>query len=126
MGLTSWKNSPVGKIMKYDISIAKNYLNQEEIKKLERLTVLFLNYAEEMAEEHNLMTMQMWIDVTNKLLVFRNKKILDNSGRILHSRAIEKANDEYEKFRVKQDREYISSMDKMYKKYLEEIKNKIN
>lgn len=124
MGLTNWKNSPDGKIMKYDVSIAKNYLNQDEIKKLERLTILFLDYAEEMAEEHNLMTMQKWIDVTDKLLVFRDKKILNNSGNISHEKAIEKANEEYEKFRIKQDREYISSMDKMYKKYLEESKNK--
>ena len=122
MGLTNWKNSPDGKIMKYDISVAKNYLNQEEIKKLERLTILYLDYAEEMAEEHNLMTMQKRIDVTDKLLVFRDKKVLDNSGTISHKKTIEKANDEYEKFRIKQDREYISSMDMMYNKYLKENK----
>jgi len=124
IGLTNWKNSPDGKIMKYDVGVAKNYLNKDEIKKLERLTILFLDYAEEMAEEHNLMTMQKWIDVTDKLLVFRNKEVLNNSGSISHKEAIEKANNEYEKFRVKQDREYVSSMDKMYKRYLEESKNK--
>ena len=88
MGLTNWKNSPDGKIMKYDVGVAKNYLNQEEIKKLERLTILFLDYAEEMAEEHNLMTMQKWIDVTDKLLIFRDKNILDNSGTISNKKAI--------------------------------------
>lgn len=122
MGLTSWKNSPDGKIMKYDISIAKNYLNESEIKKLERLTILFLDYAEEMAEEHQLMTMKKWIEVTDKLLEFRDKKILKDSGRVSHQKAIEKANEEYEKFRIKQDKEYISSMDKLYKRYLEENK----
>ena len=66
MGLTSWKNSPNGKIMKYDISIAKNYLNESEIKKLESLTILFLDYAEDMANEQQLMTMQKWIDVTDR------------------------------------------------------------
>ena len=123
MGLTNWKNSPDGKIMKYDIGITKNYLVEEEIKKLERLTISFLDYAEDMAIEHNLMTMQKWIEVTDKLLEFRDKKVLKTSGNISHKQAIEKANDEYEKFRVKQDHEYISSMDEMYKKYLEEAKN---
>jgi len=120
MGLTTWKNSPDGKVMKRDISIAKNYLNEEEIKKLERLTISFLDYAEDMAEEHKLMTMQKWIDVTDKLLVFREKKVLKDSGKISHKDAIKKANDEYEKFRKKQDEEYISSMDELYKRYLNE------
>lgn len=66
MGLTNWKNSPDGKIMKYDISIAKNYLNEEEIKKLESLTTLFLDYAEDMVNEQILMTMQKWINVPSK------------------------------------------------------------
>lgn len=120
MGLTNWKNSPDGKIMKYDVGIAKNYLKEEEIKKLERLTISFLDYAEDMAMEHNLMTMKKWIEVTDKLLEFRDKKVLRDNGRISHKQAILKANDEYEKFRVNQDREYISSMDEMYKRYLEE------
>ena len=123
MGLTSWKNSPDGKIMKYDISIAKNYLNESEIKKLESLTILFLDYAEDMANEQQLMTMQKWIDVTDDLLKFRKKNLLTHSGTISHKQAIEKANSEYEKFRVKQDQMYISSMDELYKKYLEENKN---
>lgn len=122
MGLTSWKNSPNGKVMKYDISIAKNYLNKEEIKKLESLTLLFLDYAEDMAMEQNLMTMQKWIDATDDLLKFRKKDLLKHFGKVTHKEAIQKANEEYEKFRIKQDREYISSMDEMYKKYLEENK----
>ena len=73
-----------------------------------------------MAVEQNVMTMQKWIDITDKLISFRDKKILKNSGKISHNQAIEKAEDEYEKFRIKQDREYISSMDEMYKRYLEE------
>ena len=120
MGLTAWKNSPDGKILKYDISIAKNYLNKDEIKKLERLTLSFLDYAEEMAEEQNLMTMKNWIDVTDDLLKFRKKNILDKAGNISHKQAIDKANREYELFRIKQDKEYLSSMDEMYQKYLEE------
>ena len=122
MGLTNWKNSPNGKIMKYDINIAKNYLNEQEIKKLESLTTLFLDYAEDMANEHNLMTMRKWIDATDDLLKFRKKKILSNSGNISHKQALDKANEEYEKFRIKQDKNYVSSMDELYVKYLEENK----
>ena len=117
MGLTSWKNSPNGKIMKYDINIAKNYLNEDE---LNNLTTLFLDYAEDMAEEHQIMTMKDWIKETDELIKFRKKNVLSDSGRISHEKAIEKAENEYEKFRVKQDKEYISSMDEMYKRYLEE------
>lgn len=102
-----------------DVGIAKNYLNEGELKKLNNLTNLFLDYAEDMAEEQNLMTMQNWIDITDKLLKFREKKILTDSGKISHKQAVEKAESEYEKFRIKQDKNYISSMDKMYKRYLE-------
>ena len=119
MGLTNWKNSPDGLIYKYDVSVAKNYLNKNELKKLNNLTNLFLDYAEDMAEEEKIMTMQNWIDITDKLLKFREKKVLTNSGNISHKQAVEKAESEYEKFRIKQDQEYISSMDEMYKKYLE-------
>ena len=122
MGLTNWKNSPDGLIYKYDVSIAKNYLNEEELKKLNNLTNLFLDYAEDMAEEQKVMTMQNWIDTTDRLLEFRDKKILTHSGSVSHKQAVEKAESEYEKFRIKQDQEYISSMDEMYKKYLEENK----
>lgn len=120
LGLTNWKNSPNGKIMKYDISVAKNYLNEVELKKLERLTISFLDYAEDMAEEQQIMTMQKWIDTTNDLLNFRKKKILNDSGSVSHKQAIDKANKEYEKYRIKQDLEYVSSMDEMYERYLEE------
>ena len=120
MGLTNWKNSSDGLIYKYDVGIAKNYLNEQELKKLNNLTTLFLDYAEDMAEEQNIMTMQKWIDITDKLISFRDKKVLKDSGEVSHKQAIEKAENEYEKFRIKQDREYISSMDEMYKKYLEE------
>ena len=119
MGLTNWKHSPDGKIYKYDISIAKNYLKEDEMKGLERLTISFLDYAEDMAYEHKVMTMHDWIVATDDLMKFRKKKILDNAGAISHKQAIEKANTEYEKFRIKQDQEYVSTMDEMYKKYLE-------
>lgn len=122
MGLTTWKEAPDGMIYKYDISVAKNYLNENELKKLNNLTTLFLDYAETMAEEEQVMTMKDWINETDNLLKFRKKEILKHSGRVSHKQAIEKANNEYEKYRVKQDEQYISSMDEMYKKYLEENK----
>ena len=104
MGLTSWKNSPNGKIMKYDISIAKNYLAETE------------------AKEQKVMVMKDWIEVADDLLKYRKKKVLTSPGKISHNQALQKALNEYEKFRIKQDKEYISSMDEMYKRYLEESK----
>ena len=122
MGLTNWKNSPDGLIYKYDVTIAKNYLNEEELKKLNDLTNFFIVFAEDEAKERHVMTMKDWIDATDDLLKFRRKKILDNSGSISHKEAIEKAENEYEKFKVKQDIQYISSMDEMYQRYLNENK----
>ena len=120
MGLTSWKNSPDGLIYKYDISIAKNYLQKEELEKLNDLTNLFLDVAETEAKEQKTMTMNNWIEVADDLLKYRKKNILKDAGKISHKQAVEKANSEYEKYRVKQDNEYISSMDKMINKYLKE------
>ena len=124
MGLTNWKKSPDGLIYKYDVSVAKNYLTEEELTKLNNLTNIFLIFAEDEAKERHVMTMKDWIQATDDLLKFRRKKVLDNSGNISHKEAIEKAENEYEKYRIKQDKEYISSMDMLYNKYLkEEIKN---
>lgn len=122
MGLTTWKEAPDGMIYKYDVSVAKNYLNESELKKLNNLTNLFLDYAESMAEDGQVMKMKDWITETDNLLKFRKKEILKNFGRISHKQAIDKAYDEYQKYRVKQDEQYISSMDQFYKKYLEENK----
>ncbi len=122
MGLTSWKNSPDGLIYKYDIGIAKNYLQKEELEKLNDLTNLFLDVAETEAKEQKTMTMSKWIEVADDLLKYRKKNILKDAGKISHKQAIEKANEEYEKFRIKQDKEYISSMDQMLDKYLKENK----
>ena len=120
MGLTNWKNSPDGLIYKYDVSVAKNYLNEEELTKLNDLTNIFLVFAEDEAKERHVMTMQDWINATDDLLKFRRKKVLNNSGNISHKEAIEKAEIEYEKYRVIQDQKYVSTMDEFYNKYLEE------
>lgn len=76
-------------IYKYDVSIAKNYLNEEELKKLNNLTNFFLDYAESMAEEDQVMTMKDWINETDNLLKFRKKEILKDSGKVSHKQAIE-------------------------------------
>ena len=120
MGLTTWKEAPDGMIYKYDVNVAKNYLNENELKKLNNLTNLFLDYAETMAEESQIMTMKDWINETDSLLKFRKKEVLSVPGKVSHKQAIEKANKEYEKYRIKQDKQYISSMDEMYTKYLKE------
>ena len=126
MGLTNWKNGPDGLIYKYDVTTAKNYLNEEELNKLNDLTNMFLVFAEDEVKERHIMTMQDWINATNGLLKFRRKNILDNSGIISHKKAVEKAESEYEKYRLIQDQKYISSMDEFYNKYLKEYKKDIN
>ena len=103
MGLTNWKNSPDGLIYKYDVGIAKNYLNQEELNKLNDLTNIFLVFAEDEANERHVMTMKDWIDATDDLLKFRRKEVLHNSESISHKQALEKSESEYEKYRVIQD-----------------------
>jgi len=120
MGLTSWKKSPDGLIYKYDISIAKNYLLKEELEKLNDLTNLFLDVEETEEKEQKTITMNGWIQIADDLLKYRKKNILKDAGKISHKQALEKANKEYEKFRIKQDIEYISSMDRMLDKYLNE------
>ena len=123
MGLTNWKNSPNGLIYKYDVTIAKNYLNEKEMNSLKDLTNMFLVFAEDEAKQRHVMTMQNWIDATDDLLKFRRKEVLNNRGKISHKEAIDKAEKEYEKFRIEQDQKYISSMDEFYSKYLNENKN---
>ena len=120
MGLTSWKNSPDGLIYKYDVVVAKNYLTEEELNKLNDITNMFLVFAEDEAKERHVMTMKDWINATDDLLKFRRKQVLKDSGKISHKQAVEKAENEYEKYRVIQDQKYISSMDEFYNKYLEE------
>lgn len=101
-------------------------MNKEELNKLNDLTNMFLVFAEGEAKERHIMTMQDWIDATDDLLKFRRKNVLKNSGNISHKQAVEKAESEYEKFRVIQDQEYISSMDEFYNKYLQESKRDNN
>ena len=118
MGLTTWKDAPDGKILKRDIGIAKNYLNEKELSRLNRLVTMFIDYAELMAEDEILMSMQDWVDQTNQFLLNNRRKVLNGKGKISHDAAMQKAEKEYEVFRVKQDREYISEFDREVEKYL--------
>ena len=117
MGLTTWKDAPDGKILKRDIIVAKNYLNEKEMSRLNRLVTMFIDYAELMAEDEVLMSMQDWVEQTNRFLSNNRRKVLEGKGRISHEQAIEKATKEYDIFRVRQDQEYISEFDKQTEKY---------
>ncbi len=116
MGLTTWKNAPTGKIQKSDVSIAKNYLNKNEIGDLNLLVSAFLDLAEFQARRNQIMTMKDWLERTNKFLESNSLDILQNAGKISHEQALDKAHSEFEKFRIKQDENYISDLDKSIKK----------
>ncbi len=115
MGLTNWKESPNGPIYRYDVDVAKNYLNEKELKNLNRIVTMYLDYAEYQAENHNAMTMNDWINRLNAFLQFNGKEILKNAGKISQKVAQELAYKEYDKYRLKQDKLYISDFDKFIK-----------
>ena len=118
MGLTTWKGAPEGKILKRDVTIAKNYLNEKELSRLNRLVTMFIDYAELMAEDEILMSMQDWLDQTNQFLTNNRRKVLEDRGKVSHEAATLKAEKEYETFRIRQDQEYISEFDRQTEKYL--------
>ena len=113
MGLTTWENSPDGKILKSDVTIAKNYLDEKEIKALNNLVNLFLDIAENNAERNIPMYMNDWKnEVENALKVF-HYEVLEGKGKISHKQAVDKAESEYEKYKVIQDKNYVSDFDKL-------------
>ena len=115
MGLTNWKKSLDGKILKSDITIAKNYLDEKELKNLNNLVNLFLDIAENNVERNITMYMEDWKkEVENALKVF-HYSILEGKGTISHNQAVKKAEDEYEKYKIIQDRNYVSDFDKLMK-----------
>lgn len=118
MGLTTWKDAPDGKILKRDIVVAKNYLNEKELSRLNRLVNMFIDYAELMAEDEILMSMQDWVEQTNQFLKNNRRSVLEGNGKVSHDTAIKKADTEYQMFRVKQDQEYVSEFDKEVERYL--------
>ena len=118
MGLTTWKDAPDGKILKRDVLVAKNYLNEKEISKLNRLVTMFIDYAELMAEDEILMSMNDWIKQTNIFLKNNRRNVLEGKGHVSHKDAVDKAVSEYKIFRKRQDKEYISEFDKQVEKYI--------
>src|SRR5665648_734949 len=118
MGLTSWKNAPDGKIIKTDVSIAKNYLKEQEIKSLDRFITMYLDYAEDQAERGIPMTMDDWALKINAFLQFNQRDILDNPGIISAEFAKAFAERDFEKYRIVQDQLFESDFDKLIKKEL--------
>ena len=113
MGLTTWKNAPNGRILKSDTPIAKNYLDEKQIRQLERAVTGYFDYIEDLIERENVFTMEEFSKSVNEFLEFRRYDILKDNGRISHKQAVEKAYQEYDIFNKTQPIE--SDFDKMVK-----------
>jgi len=111
MGLTSWKNSPQGKIRKSDVSIAKNYLTAEELDMYNRIVTMYLDFAEFQAKSKNIMYQKDWIEKLNKFLMLNDKEVLQDNGTITAQLAKELAEHEYTKYKEMQDSAYLSDFD---------------
>ncbi len=119
MGLTTWKNAPDGRVQKSDTIIAKNYLSDKEVTSLNRLSNAFLDVAEDRADRQLVMTMADWKKELERFLGYYRYDILENAGTVSAEEAKEKAYAEYDKFRIVQDREYLSDFDQEIKKWRE-------
>ena len=118
MGLTTWKAAPDGKITKRDVVVAKNYLNEKELSRLNRIVTMFIDYAELMAEDEVPMSMADWLKETDNFLLSNRRRVLEGKGKISHEDAVRKAEDIYAEFRIRQDELYISEFDRDMAKYL--------
>jgi hypothetical protein len=116
MGLQTFKNAPSGKVLKGDIGIAKNYLIEKEIKELERMVAMYLDFAELQASRQITMKMADWISRLDAFLQFNEYQLLKDGGKVSHEVAMKLAEQVYDKFRVIQDREFVSDFDKEIKK----------
>jgi len=122
IGLMNWKNSPSGAIRETDVVIAKNYLNEKELDFLNRIVTMYLDYAEMQSQKGIIMYMKDWVLKLDSFLKFNENQILTNAGKISHEVAEALALGEYEKYRVEQDKNYISDFDRAVKKLLGETK----
>ncbi len=113
MGLTTWKNAPHGKIRKSDVAIAKNYLNEKELRSLNRIVSMYLDYAESQAEQQKVMTMTDWIKKLDAFLKFNEKDVLSNPGKISAEVAKELAEKEFDKYQKQISTEIVSDFDKL-------------
>jgi len=116
MGLTIWKNASKGSIRKTDVSIAKNYLNKKELDGLNRIVTMYLDYAESQVLKGIVMYMKDWILKLDAFLQFNEKSVLKHQGKISHEIALALAESEFEKYRIIQDKNYISDFDKEIKR----------
>lgn len=116
MGLTTWKNAPKGKILKSDIGTAKNYMQEKEIKELERIVTMYLDFAELQAERQIPMKMGDWVTRLDAFLQFNEYQILKDAGKVSHDVAMKLAEKEYEKFRIIQDQNFVSDFEQEVKK----------
>lgn len=118
MGLTTWKNAPDGKILKSDVKVSKNYLSQAELSGLNDIVNMYLDYAENQAKRNKLMSMSDWVTKLDSFLQFNEYDLMKNLGTISREVAEKLAIDEYKKYRILQDKLYVSDFDKVTEKYL--------
>jgi hypothetical protein len=123
MGLTTWKHAPDGKILKTDVSIAKNYLEEKEINELNRVVAMYLDYAENQAQRNIPMSMVDWVQKLDAFLQFNDYNTLKNAGTISHDIAKKLAGEQYDQYRIVQDRRFESDFDKLAKKPPESDEN---
>ena len=119
MGLTTWENAPDGKIVKTDVSIAKNYLKGQELESLGRIVNAFLDLAEERAKRHIPMTMEDWAKYIDRFLMMDDRELLQDNGKVSAEEAKEYAESEFEKYRIVQDKLFLSDFDKEMKTLFE-------
>lgn len=113
MGLTSWKNAPDGKIVKADVSVAKNYLAKEEMQELNEIVTMYLDYATRQARRHIPMTMADWASKLDAFLQFNDAEILHDKGKVSAAIAKAFAESEFEQYRILQDKHYVSDFDRL-------------
>jgi hypothetical protein len=112
MGLTSWQDAPIGKIQRFDVSVAKNYLSDDELAQLQRLVNAYLDVAEDMAKRKMPMTMADWEQRLNRFIEATDREVLQDAGRVTAEIAKAHAESEFEKYRIVQDRLYQSDFDR--------------
>ena len=116
MGLSTWKNAPKGNIRQTDVGIAKNYLNEKELDGLNRIVTMYLDYAENQARKGVVMYMKDWIAKLDAFLQFNEEAVLKHQGKVSHEVALTLAENEFEKYRIAQDKLLESDFDKAVKK----------
>ena len=121
MGLTSWKNSPNGRIIRKDVDVAKNYLTKDELSELNRIVSMYLDYAENQADKHRLMSMKDWAERLDQFLEFNEYDVLEGKGKIKMYDARQKAFEEYEKYKPIQDKVYKSDFDRFLDEFDEKF-----